>query len=96
MRFFKESPRAPTGREGHTKLSNYRHHQTEARFQTVIPVPRPVTAVFDNPDGTEYRESVLLIGLDTSGEVHFLTADEDGIFCDPSDTAANFNRFEFL
>lgn len=61
----------------------------------IIPSPTKVTAVFDNPDGTEFRENVLLIGLDTTGEVHFLTADPDGIFCDPSDEAENFIRFEF-
>ena len=76
-------------------MNKRKRKQDEAKYTAIIPTPTPVEAVFDNLDGSEYRETVLLIGLDTTGEVHFLTADPDGIFCDPSDEAGNFIRFEF-
>ena len=72
----------------------YSRQHEEPRIIQVLPVPRPVTAVFDNGDGTEFRESVILIALDSSGDVTFLTVDEDGIFDNP-DRVSNFIRYEF-
>lgn len=60
----------------------------------VLPVPRPVTAVYDNEDGTEYRESVILIALYSDGDVSFLSIDQEGIF-DRPDEAGNFKHYEF-
>lgn len=74
--------------------TRYSPENEEPKIVQLLPVPMAVTAVFDNGDGTEYRESVFLIALYSDGDVSYLTADPDGIF-DRPDEISNFLTYEF-
>ena len=74
--------------------TRYSPENEEPKIVQLLPVPRPVTAVYDNEDGTEYRESVDFVALDSAGDVKFLSMSYDGIF-DTPDEVGNFIRYEF-
>ena len=74
------------------RSNNYRNYGP--KFIQILPCQRPVTAVYRNEDGSECREPVDLLGLDSTGGVSFLSMSPEGV-CDVPDQVGNFVRYEF-
>lgn len=75
-------------------MQRYGTKPSQPRIVQIMAAPWPVFAVYRDYDGSEIRERVYLIGLNSEGDCCFLVADDCGLFDSP-DALGNFVKYEW-